>query len=147
MVTQAAAQLHYAFAATGRFIGSVAPSDSVANAAASLLFLFNLLLCGFFVAPDDLSPAWRFLARLLPASAGYEALVIHEFADQTELYLTSKVGSTKYRSSPLTGEAVLRCFGFDVHRWFGDHIRLVLFSLAADCAACIGMVVFAHERR
>ena len=143
----AALQLHYAFAALGRCLGALAPSDSVANAAASLVLLFNLLLCGFFADPDDLPAAWRRVARALPAASGYEALVVHEFSGIPELYLTSKVGAQKYRSAPLAGDAVLRCFGFDPAAAPAAHLRLFLFAVAYECLTCFVFFWFGFESR
>ena len=143
----AALQLHYAFAALGRCIGSLSPSDSVANAAASLVFLFNLLLCGFFADPDDLPPAWRRVGRALPAASGYEALVIHEFSGVPELYLTSKVGAQHIRSAPLAGDAVLRCFGFDPAAAPAAHLQLFLFAVAYECLTCFVFFYFGFEER
>ena len=143
----AALQLHYAFAALGRCLGALAPSDSVANAAASLVLLFNLLLCGFFADPDDLPAAWRRVARALPAASGYEALVVHEFSGIPELYLTSKVGAQKYRSAPLAGDAVLRCFGFDPAAAPAAHLRLFLFAVAYEFLTCFVFFWFGFESR
>merc|ERR1711871_1269573 len=143
----AAAQLHYAFAALGRAVGALAPSDSVANAVASLLLLCNLLLSGFFVSPDDLPAFWGGLAKLMPAGAAYEALVIHEFAGVDDLFISSKVGSATAKTGPYSGETILRCFGFDAHDWFSDHANLLLFAVGFDALTCLVFVVWAFESR
>ena len=143
----AAFQIHYVLAATGRAVGAVASSNAIASAATSLLLLFNLLLSGFFINPADLAPVWRALASCLPMSYAYEALVAHEFALVEDLYISSKVGSSKIRTGPYPGEAILHCFGFDADDALADHLALVAFGAGADLLTCLFFGLFAFEKR
>ena len=95
---------------------------------------------------DLLAPpnAWT---PLFNVSKGYEALVVHEFSGIPELYLTSKVGAQKYRSAPLAGDAVLRCFGFDPAAAPAAHLRLFLFAVGYECLTCFVFFWFGFESR
>ena len=42
----------------------------------------------------------------------YGALVINEFAGLDDLHITTVLGAGTVSSPPLTGEDILRCFGF-----------------------------------
>jgi len=144
----ATTQLHYAFAAVGRLIGSIAPRDAVAAAGASLALLFSLLLCGFFVAPTDLSKGWYVAGYVLPASHGFEALAIHQFEHVTDLFITSKIGGQSVRSPPYGGEQILHCFGFGAGAVATqDHVFLAWFGIIADAATALSYWLFAFERR
>ena len=130
-----------------RAIGALASSNAIASAATSLVLLCNLLLSGFFISPNDLAPPFGALAACLPASYAYEALVVHEFALVKDLYISSKVGSSKIRTGPYPGESILRCFGFDADNVLADHLVLVAFGVGVDLLTCAFYAAFAFEKR
>ncbi|KAH8098870.1 ATPase [Aureococcus anophagefferens] len=80
-------------------------------------------------------------------SYAYEALVAHEFALVEDLYISSKVGSSKIRTGPYPGEAILHCFGFDADDALADHLALVAFGAGADLLTCLFFGLFAFEKR
>ena len=94
----AALQLHYAFAALGRCLGALAPSDSVANAArvarAPLQPAALRLLSRTPTTCRPRGAAWRARCRRLRAGASWST---RRPLGIPELYLTSKVGAQKYR--------------------------------------------------
>ena len=145
----AAVQLHYDLAAIGRFVGALAPRDAVCAGASALVLLFSLLLCGFFVSPNDLpQKSWKRVADVLPAKYAYEALNAHMMADVDDLFIVSKVGGNNVRTGPYTGNTILRCFGLDTPAHAPTkHLILAIFGLAADMATFLALKLFARERR
>ncbi|KAJ8600787.1 hypothetical protein CTAYLR_006116 [Chrysophaeum taylorii] len=145
----AVVQLHYALAAVGRAVGAVAPRDGVSSGCSALVLLFSLLLCGFFVSPNDLpNPPWKQIATLFPASYAYEALNAHMFADVDELFIVSKVGGNDVSVGPFNGQTILNCFGLDGARQaLAKHLVLAIFGAAADLLTFFAFKLFARERR
>jgi len=140
----ATVQVHAAFAAAGRLVGAVAPSDGVANAGAAVFVLLALLVSGFFAAPAFAPAAWRAVATVAPpAAAGYEAIVAAEFAGVDDLFISSKLGASKIRAGPYAGDAVLDCFGLGGRGAARDaHLGLLLFEAVVDAVALAAVQVF-----
>ncbi|KAH8053754.1 ATPase [Aureococcus anophagefferens] len=68
-------------------------------------------------------------------------------ARRGSLYISSKVGSSKIRTGPYPGEAILHCFGFDADDALADHLALVAFGAGADLLTCLFFGLFAFEKR
>eukprot|EP00208_Stichococcus_sp_RCC1054_P008188 CAMPEP_0206149676 /NCGR_PEP_ID=MMETSP1473-20131121/37907_1 /ASSEMBLY_ACC=CAM_ASM_001109 /TAXON_ID=1461547 /ORGANISM="Stichococcus sp, Strain RCC1054" /LENGTH=1805 /DNA_ID=CAMNT_0053547157 /DNA_START=182 /DNA_END=5600 /DNA_ORIENTATION=- len=119
-----------AAATMAMMIGAACPSDASANTAGSLAIMASLLFGGFMLNKDQVPSYASWAAAASYFNYAYEALAINEFHQApTPFFFTSPLNSSVLPTLRVSGEGVLKEFGFHSHRFWGDVVAVALCSV------------------
>lgn len=111
---------------------AVAPSSSSVQAMSAVIILFNMLFCGFFVAPNTIPNYYSWIYWLCPLAWAFRALVCNQFLSDSYSTVDESTGWTE-------GEIILLTTGFTLNGepftrdWIG-------YSFAYMLPYCILMI-------
>jgi ATP-binding cassette subfamily G (WHITE) protein 2 len=124
------ALLNTAAAACGMAIGAACNSAAVANVAGALWILANVLFGGLVLSEREAPEVVKALSHLSYFRYGYESLLINEFHDTEGWHFSSYKAPTELYKV-VSGDTILRTFGFDPNGMEGDLVGLaVLLGVA-----------------
>jgi len=124
------ALLNTAAAACGMAIGAACNSAAVANVAGALWILASVLFGGLVLSEREAPEVVKALSHLSYFRYGYESLLINEFHDTEGWHFSSYKAPTELYKV-VSGDTILRTFGFDPNGMEGDLVGLaVLLGVA-----------------
>ncbi|EFJ49894.1 hypothetical protein VOLCADRAFT_104135 [Volvox carteri f. nagariensis] len=116
-------------------IGAAAPSNSVANLVGSLTLMLLLLFGGFLLNKDSVPSYCAWISKASFFNYAYEALAINEFHRfPRDFTFTAPIKTSALPPLRISGDGVLKEFGFDVDLFYLDVIMLGLLG-----AVCCGL--------
>ncbi|GIL42172.1 hypothetical protein Vafri_236 [Volvox africanus] len=122
-------------------IGAAAPSNPIANLVGSLTLMLLLLFGGFLLNKGSVPPYCAWISKVSFFNYAYEALAINEFHYFPEDFtFTAPINTTKLPPLRVTGEGVLKEFGFNVDLFYLDVFMLGI--LGTLCCALTYVLLY-----
>ncbi|GFR46199.1 hypothetical protein Agub_g7730, partial [Astrephomene gubernaculifera] len=116
-------------------IGAAAPSNAVANLVGSLALMLLLLFGGFLLNKESVPGYCAWLSRASFFNYAYEALAINEFHHfPADFTFTAPIETSKLPPLRISGEGVLKEFGFNLELFYVDVLMLGVLG-----ALCCGL--------
>uniref|UniRef100_A0A7S4JUM9 ABC transporter domain-containing protein n=1 Tax=Odontella aurita TaxID=265563 RepID=A0A7S4JUM9_9STRA len=124
---------------------AVAPSSSAVQAMSAVIILFNMLFCGFFVAPNTIPDYYIWIYWMCPLAWAYRALTCNQFLGDSYSKLVPGTGMTQ-------GENILMNIGFEANgepfakEWIGySFAYMIPYCILMMCLSAIALRYLRYE--